>query len=67
VSTWADPELLGELRPACATYDAADVERGLRANADLFERLERETAAGLGIELPVRVNDVRRRLDEILG
>jgi aminoglycoside 6-adenylyltransferase len=63
---WADPELLTRFEAACVGYGVGEVERGLRANADLFERLERETAAALGVEPPVRVAEVRRRLDDIL-
>jgi aminoglycoside 6-adenylyltransferase len=64
---WADPHALRELRHAYAGYDAAEVARALWATAELFQRLERECAQQLGLELSVPHPRVWRWLGEILG
>jgi aminoglycoside 6-adenylyltransferase len=64
---WADPQALGELGDAYAGYQAAEVARALWATADLFERLEHESAERLGLTLSVPHLQVRRRLREILS
>jgi aminoglycoside 6-adenylyltransferase len=63
---WADRQALWDLRPAYATYDAADVARALWASVDLFERLERECAARLGLPLTVAHGEVRAQLRDVL-
>jgi Streptomycin adenylyltransferase len=64
---WADPHALQELRHAYASYDAAEVARTLWGTAELFQRLERECAERLGLELSVPHPRLWRWLREILG
>jgi aminoglycoside 6-adenylyltransferase len=64
---WADPHALQELRHAYASYDAAEVARTLWGTAELFQRLERECAERLGLELSVPHPRLWRWLREFLG
>jgi aminoglycoside 6-adenylyltransferase len=64
---WADRQALEELRHAYAGYDAEDVARALWASVDLFERLERECAARLGLALTVAHEEVRAQLRAVLA
>jgi aminoglycoside 6-adenylyltransferase len=64
---WADPHTLQELGHAYAGYDAAEVAQALEATAELFERLERECAERLGLEISVPHPQIWRWLGELLG
>jgi aminoglycoside 6-adenylyltransferase len=64
---WADRAALRELGGTFARYDAEDVARALWATVALFERLERECAVRLGLQLTVAHDQVRRHLQEVLG
>ncbi|MFF3853349.1 aminoglycoside 6-adenylyltransferase [Micromonospora sp. NPDC002575] len=64
---WADRHALHGLRSAYASYDAADVARALWATVNLFERLERECAERLGLELTVAHHAIREHLRMVLA
>ncbi|MGK5442258.1 aminoglycoside 6-adenylyltransferase [Micromonospora sp. URMC 105] len=64
---WADRQALHDLRSAYAGYDADEVARALWATVDLFERLERECAERLGLELTVAHDAIRKHLHAVLA
>jgi aminoglycoside 6-adenylyltransferase len=64
---WADPGAVAALGRAYARFEEEEVLRGLRATADLFERVERECAERLGLLPSVRHDLVRQRWEEILA
>ncbi|MCW3842799.1 aminoglycoside 6-adenylyltransferase [Micromonospora yasonensis] len=64
---WADRRTLLDLRSAYASYDAIDVARALWATVNLFERLERECAEHLGLELTVAHDEIREHLRAVLA
>ncbi|OKI53573.1 hypothetical protein A6A27_32750 [Micromonospora sp. CB01531] len=64
---WADKQTLLDLRSTFAGYDAIDVARALWATADMFERLERECAERLGLELTVAHDEIREHLRAVLA
>jgi aminoglycoside 6-adenylyltransferase len=63
---WGDPGALIALEDAYALYSVRDVARGLWASIDLWEGLERETAARLGLDLELDHGDLRRRIAEVV-
>jgi aminoglycoside 6-adenylyltransferase len=64
---WADKAILLDLRSTFASYDAIDVARALWATVNLFERLERECAEHLGLELAVAHDEIREHLRAVLA
>jgi len=63
---WADPGALAALEKAYAHYDVRDVARALWETIDLWQGLEEETAARLGLEVGLDQADLRRRIAEIV-
>ncbi|MBA2641775.1 MAG: aminoglycoside 6-adenylyltransferase [Actinobacteria bacterium] len=63
---WADPGALAALESAYARYDLRDVARALWATIDLFQGIEEETAARLGLALELDHPELRRRIREIV-
>ncbi len=63
---WADPGALSAMESAYAHYDVRDVARALWATIDLWQGLEEETAARLGLELELDHTDLRRRIAEVV-
>jgi aminoglycoside 6-adenylyltransferase len=63
---WADPGALSTLEEAFAHYDVRDVARALWETVDLFQGLEEETAARLGLEVELDHADLRRRVAEVV-
>jgi aminoglycoside 6-adenylyltransferase len=64
---WADPGVLVALELAYARYSVREVARALWATIDIFQGLEEETAARLGLELELNHPDLRRRVGEIVS
>ena len=64
---WADPRAVDELRGAYATYDPGEIVRALRATADLFEWVERETTLRIAHADPDDRSAVRVEIDRVLG
>jgi aminoglycoside 6-adenylyltransferase len=63
---WADPGALAALESAYAHYDLRDVARALWETIDLWQGLEEETAARLGLRLELDHADLRRRIAEVV-
>lgn len=63
---WAGDDLVEELGPTFARYDAQDVARALRAKAELFGRLEDEVAARYELVVPEDRAEVMGRLEALL-
>jgi aminoglycoside 6-adenylyltransferase len=63
---WADPQLLEELRGACAGYHGDDVEIALRSTSELFARLEVDCALLLGYPITVSHSELGSKLNLIL-
>ena len=55
IAEWAAPEVYAELEGACSHLDAADGWSALNKRLDLFQRLARQVARGLGYTYPVNV------------
>jgi aminoglycoside 6-adenylyltransferase len=63
---WADPGALAALESAYAYYDLRDVARALWETIDLWQGLEEETAARLGLRIEHDHADFRRRIAEVV-
>ena len=63
---WADPGALAALEEAYAKYDVRDVARALWATIDLWDAVEQETARRLGFSTELDVDDLRRRVSEVV-
>ena len=63
---WADPGALSALESAYARYDLRDVARALWATIDLFQGIEEETVARLGLAIELDQPELRRRIGEIV-
>jgi aminoglycoside 6-adenylyltransferase len=63
---WADPGALAALEGAYAQYGLRDVARALWATIDIWQGLEDETAARLGLTVEVDQADLRWRVAEVV-
>jgi molybdopterin-guanine dinucleotide biosynthesis protein A len=63
---WADAGALSALELAYAHYELRDAARALWETIDLFQGLEEETAARLGLDDELDYADLRRRIAEVV-
>ena len=63
---WAGDGVVEALKPAFASYDAADIGRALRATGELFGRLEDDVARRYELAPTLDRDEVLRRVDALL-
>lgn len=66
VERWADAGALSALELAYAHYELRDAARALWETIDLFQGLEEETASRLGIATELGLEELRRRVADVV-